>query len=51
MLGKNFKYKGIDFTDSVQLGNFDTLGYSIIITDNNKPTEIRQNITNKSNFH
>jgi len=51
MLGKNFKYKWIDFTDSVQLSNRDTLGYSIIIRDKTNTSDIRYNTTNKSNFH
>jgi len=51
MIWKAFRYKWLDFTDSVQVLSQHTNWYSYIIQNNIRNTALRTNITDKANFH
>lgn len=51
MLGKNFKYKWIDFTDETQELSVINNWYWIILQNNIKDVNLRTDIYNRANYH
>lgn len=51
MLGKNYRYKWLDFTDLTQHNLYASDWYSYVLQNNIKDTTTRTDVTNKANFH